>query len=238
MHILVVDIGGTNVKVWKTGESDKLKIPSGKEFTPQKLVEGLREASADWAFDRVSIGYPGEIVNGRPVSEPLNLGGGWVDFDFSHALACPVRMMNDACMQALGSYDGGRMLYIGLGTGMGTTFIIDGKIVPLALGHLKFSDGETFDHFLSRNGLELHGTKRWRKAVFEAAAILKKAFFADYVVLGGGNAKKLEELPEGCRAGGNHNAYFGGLRMWEDAKVVESLEAPPLSVFPDPAKQA
>jgi hypothetical protein len=147
-------------------------------------------------------------------------------------------MMNDACMQALGSYDGGRMLYIGLGTGMGTALIIDGKIVPLALGHLKFSDGETFDYFLGRKGLELHGQKRWRRAVFDAAEILQRAFLADYVVLGGGNAKKLEELPEGCRSGGNHNAYFGGLRMWEDAKVVESLEAPPLAVFPDSAKQA
>ena len=235
MHILVVDIGGTNVKVWKTGEADKLKIPSGKGFTPQVLVDEVRKASTDWSFDRVSIGYPGDIVNGRPAADPYNLGPGWVEFDFAKAFDCPVRMMNDACMQALGSYDGGRMLYIGLGTSMGTTFIIDGKIVPLALGHLKFSDGESFEHFLGRKGLELHGPKRWRRAVFEAAAILKTAFHADYVMLGGGNAKKLEELPEGCRSGGNHNAYFGGLRMWEDAKAIE---APPLTVFPEAEQHA
>ena len=140
--------------------------------------------------------------------------------------------MNDACMQALGSYEGGRMLYIGLGTSMGTTFIIDGKIVPLALGHLKFSDGESFEHFLSRKGLELRGAKRWRRAVLEAAETLKTAFLADYVVLGGGNAKKLEDLPEGLRRGGNHNAYFGGLRMWEDGQAAD---APPLTVFPEAA---
>jgi len=235
MNILVVDIGGTNAKVWKTGEADKLKVPSGKDFTPEKLVAEVREASSDWAFDRISIGYPGDVIQGRPAADPYNLGTGWVDFDFTKAFNCPVRIMNDACMQALGSYEGGRMLYIGLGTSMGTTYIIDGKIVPLALGHLKFSDGQTFEHFLGRKGMELHGNKRWRRAVFEAAEILKTAFLADYIVLGGGNAKKLDELPEGCRRGGNHNAYFGGLRMWEDAKAAE---APPLTVFPELDKQA
>jgi len=234
MHILVLDIGGTNVKVWKTGETDKVKVPSGKGFTPKKLVDQVKEASTDWAFDRVSIGYPGQVQNGRPVAEPYNLGEGWVDFDYAGAFACPVRIMNDACMQALGSYDGGRMLYIGLGTSMGTTFITEGKIVPLALGHLKFQDGESFEHFLGRKGLELRGEKRWRRAVIEAAETLKAAFLADYVVLGGGNAKKLEDLPEGIRRGGNHNAYFGGLRMWEDAKPAS---APPLTVFPDTAQQ-
>jgi hypothetical protein len=234
MNVLVVDIGGTNVKVWKTGEADKQKVPSGKDFTPEQLVERVRETSRDWAFDRVSIGYPGQVRNGRPVEDPYNLGSGWVEFDFAKAFECPVRLMNDAAMQALGSYDGGRMLYIGLGTSMGTTFISDGKIVPLALGHLKFSDGETFEHFLGRKGMELHGNKRWRRAVGEAASVLKSAFLADYVVLGGGNAKKLEELPEGCRLGSNTNAYFGGLRMWEDAKS----ESPPLSVYPEVATQA
>ncbi len=235
MQILVVDIGGTNVKVWKTGESDKVKVPSGKKFTPQELVQSLREASADWDFDRVSIGFPGDVLNGRHFSDPLNLGPGWVEFDFAQAFGCPVRIMNDACMQALGSYDGGRMLYLGLGTGIGTTYIIDGKIVPLALGHLPLLAGETFDQRLSRKGLELHGTKRWRRAVIEAAEMLKAAFLADYVVLGGGNAKKLEDLPEGCRRGGNHNAYFGGLRMWEDG---QSAESPPLTVYPETAAKA
>ena len=241
MNTLVIDIGGTNVKLWKTGEGDKVKFPSGKDLTPQGLVGGAREAATGWAFNRVSIGYPGDVLHGRPTAEPYNLGNGWVEFDFAAAFGCPVRIMNDACMQALGSYEGGRMLYLGLGTGLGTTFITDGKIVPLALGHLNFCRGESFDYYLSRKGLELHGVKRWRRAVFESAAMLKTAFVADYVVLGGGNAKKLEELPEGCRRGGNQNAYFGGLRMWEDAAAPPAAapaESPALAVFPEPTAAA
>lgn len=226
MHILVVDIGGTNIKFWRTGETDKRKFPSGKEMTPEMLIAHVKENLDDWVYDRVSIGYPGQVMNGHPLDEPYNLANGWVGFDYAHAFGCPVRIMNDAAMQALGSYEGGRMLYLGLGTGMGTTFIIDGKIVPLALGHLKFCE-ETFNHYLSRKGLELHGSKRWRSAVAEAAVSLKEAFIADYVVLGGGNSKKLEELPEGCRRGSNTNAYFGGLKMWEE----ENKHVAPLAVF-------
>src|SRR5262245_56679168 len=137
MHILVIDIGGTNVKVWKTGESDKVKVPSGKKLTPDQLVKEVQEVTADWMYERVSVGYPGDVRNGHPSAEPWNLGDGWVDFDYANAFGCPVRIMNDACMQALGSYEGGRMLYLGLGTSLGCTFIIDGTIVPLALGHLK-----------------------------------------------------------------------------------------------------
>jgi predicted NBD/HSP70 family sugar kinase len=229
MNILVIDIGGTHVKIWKTEEAEKTKLPSGKDLTPQLLMKGIKEATADWPIDRVSIGYPGEIRNGRPVAEPYNLAPGWVEFDFAHEFHCPVRMMNDACMQALGSYEGGRMLYLGLGTGVGTVFIIDGVIVPLALGHLKLWENETFDHYLSRAGLNRHGKKRWRQAVAEAVALLKPAFFADYVVLGGGNADEIKELPEGCRRGGNHNAYFGGLRMWEDQPAGA---APTFAVVP------
>lgn len=229
MNILVVDIGGTNVKVWKTGESDKLKIPSGKSLDPCQLLTEIRKLTADWTFERVSIGYPGKVVNGRPVADPYNLAPGWVEFDYASAFAVPVRIMNDACMQALGSYEGGRMLYLGLGTSLGTTFVMNHQIVPLALGHLPFHGGESFEHHLSRKGLELHGAKGWRRAVGEAAVALREAFLADYVVLGGGNAKKLEELPEACRRGGNHNAYFGGVRMWEDAN---ERNAPTLGVFP------
>jgi polyphosphate glucokinase len=220
VNILVVDIGGTNVKIWKTGEADKAKIPSGKTLTPAALVEGVSKAAAGWAFDRVSIGYPGEVRNGVPSADPYNLAPGWVDFDYASTFKVPVRIMNDACMQALGSYEGGRMLYLGLGTSLGTTFILDNQIVPLALGHLKFKQKESFEHFLSRKGLETYGSKRWRELVAEAATTLRYAFFADYIVLGGGNAKKLRELPEHCRRGSNHNAYFGGLRMWEDLKQV------------------
>jgi predicted NBD/HSP70 family sugar kinase len=216
MNTLVLDIGGTHVKIWKTDEAEKAKFPSGKDLTPDALMEGVRQITKDWPVERVSIGYPGDIRNGRPVAEPLNLGSGWVEFDFPHALGCPVRIMNDACMQALGSYEGGKMLYLGFGTGVGSAFISDGVIVPLAVGHLKLWEGETFDHYLSRDGLVRHGKKRWRQAVVEATAMLKNLLFADYVVLGGGNADEIKELPEDCRRGGNHNAYFGGLRMWDD----------------------
>lgn len=217
MNILVIDIGGTNVKIWKTEEAEKQKFASGKDLTPGALMKGVKEVTEDWKIDRVSIGFPGQLHNGKPIAEPYNLGDGWVDFDFERNFDAPVRIMNDAAMQALGSYEGGKMLYMGLGTSIGTCFITNGVIVPLALGHLKLWEGETFEHFLCRAGIKRYGKKRWRQAVAEVAAILKEAFFADYVVLGGGNVDEIKELPEGCRRGGNHNAYFGGLRMWEDA---------------------
>jgi len=217
MNILVIDIGGTNVKIWTSGEEEKLKFPSGKTLTPTGLIEKVREATADWQIDRFSSGYPGEVRNGRPVAEPWNLDSGWVDFDYAADFKCPVRIMNDACMQALGSYEGGRMLYLGLGTSIGCAFINDGTIVPLALGHLALHGKETLEACVNRAALEMD-LDRWRKRVAEAALAFKSAFHAEYVVLGGGNAKKLDELPEGCRRGGNHNAYFGGLRMWEDVK--------------------
>jgi len=230
MNTLVIDIGGTNVKVWKTDENDKVKIPSGKELTPKKLTEQLASIMDGWTYQRISIGYPGEIMHGKPIAEPWNLASGWVDFDYAKEFGCPVRLMNDACMQALGSFDGGRMLYLGFGTGIGTSFIKEGVIIPLAIGHMKFCRGESFDHYLSRKGLEMYGVKRWRRAVSEAVAVLKPAFLADYVVLGGGNAKKIKELPADCRRGDNYNAYIGGLRIWEDEKA----EGPPvLSVVSD-----
>jgi predicted NBD/HSP70 family sugar kinase len=226
MNTLVIDIGGTNVKLWRTGEPQKLKLDSGKDMTPVALVEGVKKALDGWSYERVSIGYPGEMLNGQPAAEPYNLGEGWVGFDYAKAFDAPVKIMNDACMQALGSYEGGRMLFIGLGTSMGTVFMIEGKIVPLALGHLRFHRGESFEHYLSRKGLERYGVKGWRHAVSEAATILKAAFLADYVVLGGGNAKKLKDLPDGCRRGANEMAYLGGVRMWEPLE-----ETPNLSVY-------
>jgi predicted NBD/HSP70 family sugar kinase len=218
MNILVIDIGGTNVKIWTSGEDEKLKFPSGKSLTPELLIEKVHEVTDDWKFDRVSIGYPGDVIHGHPVADPLNLGDGWVDFDYAAAFKCPVRIMNDACMQALGSYDGGRMLYLGLGTSIGCAFIIEGTIVPLALGHLPLHGKDTVEECLNRAALE-DNLERWKRRVAEAAIAFKAAFEAEYVVIGGGNAKKLEEMPEGCRRGGNHNAYFGGLRMWEDVKA-------------------
>jgi predicted NBD/HSP70 family sugar kinase len=218
MNILVLDIGGTNAKIWATGEADKVKVPSGNKLTPTELIEEVNSVSTEWKYDRVSIGFPGEVRHGHPVAEPFNLGEGWVNFDYAAAFKCPVRIMNDACMQALGSYEGGRMLYLGLGTSIGSVFILDGTIVPLAVGHLLLGNGKTFEANVNRAALEAD-EKKWIKHVTETVALLKPAFFADYVVLGGGNSKKVEVLPDGCRRGGNHNAYFGGLRMWEDVKT-------------------
>jgi len=224
MNTLVIDIGGTNVKVWKTGENDSKKFPSGKKLTPRRFMDKIHAMTAKVRFDRVSIGYPGEVRNGRLIAEPWNLGPGWLDFDWSSAFPCPMQIMNDACMQALGSYSGDRMLYLGLGTSIGTVFITDGTIVPLALGHLTFREGKDFDHFLGRKGLKLYSKKAWRQRVFQAGETLKAAFHADYVVFGGGNAKTLGTLPEGFLMGGNHNAYFGGLRMWEGAQEQKATD--------------
>jgi len=217
MNILVIDIGGTNVKIWTTGETEKLKIPSGKSLTPERMIEKIHEVTADWHVDRVSLGYPGEVRNGQPVADPYNLGPGWVGFDFASAFNCQVRIMNDACMQALGSYEGGRMLYLGLGTSIGCAFIIEGTIVPLALGHLILHGKDSVEDCLNRAAMDAN-VERWQRRVAEAAKVFKAAFLAEYVVLGGGNVKKLESLPENCRRGGNQNAYFGGLRLWEDLK--------------------
>jgi len=216
MKTLVIDIGGTNVKIWTADGTDTVKCSSGKEMTPTRFVADVKGVINEWSFDRISIGYAGHVVNGRPAADPINLAPGWVAFDWSTAFDCPLRIINDACMQALGSYEGGRMLYLGLGTGVGTAFIIDGVIVPLALGHLLVRKGATIDERVNRQGLKRLGLKRWKKAVIEAGHSLKDAFFADYVVFGGGNAKNLGALPEGFRMGGNQNAYFGGLRLWDD----------------------
>lgn len=216
MNLLVLDIGGNNVKIWRTGFADKLKVPSGRDFTPQMMVKRVKEAIGDWEYHRVSIGYPGHVINGRPVKEPYNLGDGWVDFDYETAFGRPLRIMNDSAMQALGSYEGGRMLYLGLGTGFGTALVIDGHLVPLELGHLLLTPEYTFEASIGRIGLEELGEKRWQKMVSLAVEALQPAFLADYVVLGGGNVKKIEELPEGCRRGGNERAFLGGVRMWDD----------------------
>ncbi len=221
-NILVIDIGGTNVKLWHPESEEKFKFPSGKTLQPERLVEQTRRLLERRRFDRVSIGYPGEVIAGRPVKDPYNLGPGWTRFDFAEAFRCPVRWMNDACMQALGSYQGGRMLYLGLGTGVGTTFMSEGRTVPLALGHLRFTKRLTLDAALSRRGLKRFGPRRWGDFVTRAADALRQAFLADYVVLGGGNAKKLPAIPPHCRRGSNFNAYLGGLRMWGDQAPAES----------------
>jgi polyphosphate glucokinase len=224
MKVLVLDIGGRNVKVWPAPAADKLKIESGKGLTPRSMLSQLKNMLHGMTFDRVSMGYPGEINYGRITKDPYNLGSGWVDFDFDDAFGCPVRVMNDACMQALGAFDGGKMLYLGLGTSIGTALVLDGKVISLALGHLLLNNSQTFEEVLSRAGLKKYGLADWSAGVLHAVQILKNAFLVDYVMLGGGNAKKLDTLPAGSRLGGNFHAYIGGLRMWEDGHIIEHAQ--------------
>jgi polyphosphate glucokinase len=215
MKILVIDVGGTNVKVKATDQNEVRKSPSGREMTAQQMVHVVQELVKDWPYDNVTIGYPGPVAHEKILKEPANLGHGWVDFDFTAAFGKPTKLINDAAMQALGSYEGGRMLFLGLGTGLGNTLIIDGVIAPMELGHLPYKKNRSFEDYVGNHGLERMGKKKWHQAVFDVVEKLKAALIADYVVLGGGNAKKLKELPEGCRLGNNENAFIGGFRLWQ-----------------------
>jgi len=212
--ILVIDIGGTHVKLLATGQVAPRKIASGKNFTPARLLEEVREATADWDYDGVSIGYPGFVGAGGPQSEPGNLGTGWVGFDFAAAFERPVRIINDAAMQALGTYDGGRMLFLGLGTGIGSTLIADSVVVPLELGQIPFREKQTVSAQLGRAGLTAMGKRAWRKRLVQFIEALKASFNVDYIVLGGGNAKQLGKLPSNTRLGHNLAAFRGGFRLW------------------------
>jgi hypothetical protein len=215
MRVLVIDIGGNNVKVAVPGRYDVVKVPSGSGLTAEQMVAGVRGAVAGWKFDVVSVGYPGPVTNGRPAEEPVNLGGGWVDFDYDAAFGRSVRFINDAAMQALGSYEGGRMLFLGLGTGLGSALVVDGVVVPLELAHLPFRKGRSFEQSIGKAALDRLGKRRWRANVTEITAMLKHAMQADYVLLGGGNVKALREVPDGARLGANANAMLGGVRLWE-----------------------
>jgi polyphosphate glucokinase len=214
-RVLVVDVGGTNVKLLATGQKEPRKIPSGTEMTSSKMVRVVKDSVRDWKFDCISLGYPGPIINGHPLREPHNLGGGWVGFNFSKAFGCPVKIINDAAMQALGSYKGGRMLFLGLGTGLGSAMVVEGALEPMELAHLVYKHEKTYEDYLGLRGLERLGKKRWRRHVAEVVEKLKVALEADYVVLGGGNSKKLKKLPPGARLGSNENAFLGGFRLWE-----------------------
>jgi len=213
--VLVVDIGGTKVKILLTGKTKPRKTTSGPEFTPERLIQLVRTLEPDWKFDAVSIGFPGLVGTEGPKSEPGNLGPGWVGFDFGSALNVPVKIINDAVMQALGSYDKGRMLFVGLGTGIGSALIADHLIVPLELGHLRFDAKRTINDVLNRAALTRLGKKVWRRCVDEIVPMLLRAFVADYIVLGGGNAKNIKEPPVGARLGHNRAAFRGGFRLWE-----------------------
>src|SRR5207247_2142506 len=214
LKVLVIYVGGTHVKVLASGHKRHLEIPSGPDMTAKKMVDEVRKATAGWKYDAVSIGYPGPVLHGRPLSEPHNLGRGWVGFDFRKAFGRPVKTINDAAMQALGSYRRGRMLFLGLGTGLGSALIVDGVLEPMELGHLPYKKGHTFEDYVGIRGLERHGKKRWLTYVLDVIARLRAALEPDEVVIGGGNAAKLEALPPGTRLVDNANAFVGGLRLW------------------------
>jgi polyphosphate glucokinase len=213
--VLVIDVGGTNIKLLATGQKEPRKIPSGPTMTAGKMVRVVKACVKDWKFDRVSLGYPGPIINGHALREPHNLGSGWMKINFSKAFGCPVKVLNDAAMQALGSYKGGRMLFLGLGTGLGSAMIVNGNLEPMELAHLAYKKGKTYEDYLGLRGLERLGKKKWRLQVARISKKLRAALEADYVVLGGGNSKKLKKLPAGARLGSNENAFLGGFRMWE-----------------------
>ena len=215
--ILVVDVGGTHVKALASGQKEPVKILSGPKMTAKKMVKVVREAAKNWNYSVVSIGYPGPVVHGHPLSEPHNLGGGWVGFDFRKAFGRPVKIVNDAAMQALGIYRGGRMLFLGLGTGLGSAMIVNGILAPMEVAHLPYKKGRTYEDYLGIRGLKRMGKKKWRRYVARIAEELKAALEADYVVLGGGNARLLKTLPPGCRLGNNSTAFIGGFRLWNDA---------------------
>jgi polyphosphate glucokinase len=214
MNVLVVDIGGTNVKILVTGQAELRKFPSGPKMTPQQMVSGVKEVAKDWTYDVVSIGYPGLLHRGRIVSEPHNLAAGWVRFDFEVAFDCPVKLLNDAAMQALGSYKGGTLLFLGLGTGLGSALVVEGMVIPMELGHLSYRR-RTYEDHIGNRGLKRLGKKKWSQHVAYGVARLSEAVHPDDIVLGGGNAKKLRKLPPGCRLGDNANAFLGGFRLWD-----------------------
>jgi predicted NBD/HSP70 family sugar kinase len=216
MKVLVIDVGGTHVKLLATGVKEPRKVVSSPTLTPEEMVQAVRDDVSDWDYEAVSIGYPGPVRHGKPALEPFNLGSGWVGFDFAAALGHPVRILNDAAMQALGSYEGGRMLFLGLGTGLGSALIAEKVIVALELAHLPYRKGRTFEDYLGKRGLGRLGRKKWQRHVEEVVKRLGDAFVIDSVVLGGGNVKKLRHLPAGVRLGDNTNAFLGGIRMWED----------------------
>ena len=215
MKVLVIDVGGTHVKVLASGEREPRKFESGPKLTAQQMVRGVKGVVGDWKYDVVSIGFPGPVLRNRPVTEPWNLGKGWVGFDFREAFRCPVKLVNDAAMQGLGSYRRGKMLFLGLGTGLGSAMVVDGIVEPMELGHLPYKKG-TYESYVGNAALLKQGKKKWRRHVADVVSRLVAALEPDEVVLGGGNAKELKELPLKCRLGDNRNAFLGGFRLWDE----------------------
>ncbi len=221
LKVLAIDIGGTHVKVMCSTGSEERKADSGLQMTAAKMAAAVKEMAHDWEYDVVAMGYPGPVLHGKIAREPHNLGAGWVKYDFAQAFGKPTKIINDAAMQALGSYDGGRMLFLGLGTGLGTALVVDGIVEPLEMGHLPYKKGRTYEDYVGVAGLERLGKKRWRKQVLKVTEELSAALEPDYVVLGGGNAKFLKEIPANCRLGNNANAFLGGFRLWQNAGTTK-----------------
>jgi predicted NBD/HSP70 family sugar kinase len=223
-RILVIDVGGTHVKAAFSNRPGEVRIPSGPSMDPKKMVRKLKGRLKGKGYDVVAMGYPGIVVHGRILREPHNLGSGWVGFGFEKAFGHPTRIINDAAMQALGSYEGGRMLFLGLGTGLGTAMIVQGRLEPMELAHLLYRKGRTFEEVVGEAGLKRLGRKRWQKEVFAIVGLLAAALEPDYVVLGGGNARKLKALPPKARLGDNRNAFLGGIRLWEKRRGAGKSE--------------
>jgi polyphosphate glucokinase len=214
VKVLAIDVGGSHVKILATGRRTKREAVSGPTMTAQQMVDNVKELAKGWDYDVVSIGYPGPVVHNKPVLEPANLGQGWCGFDFAAAFRCPVKVVNDALMQAIGAYEGGKMLFLGLGTGLGSAMIVDNVAQPLELAHMPYKKGRTFEDYVGERGFEKRGKKRWTKDVFDVVEKLKAALQPDYVVIGGGNVKRLDELPPDTRRGDNADAFPGGFRLW------------------------
>ena len=223
MKVLVIDIGGTNIKVASTDQRVPIKIASGPHMDAEQMVKQVLNATEDWSYDRISIGYPGPVQHDRPLAEPHNLAKGWLDFPYQKALSKPFRFINDAAMQALGGYKGGRMLFLGTGTGLGSAMVFDGVVIPLELAHLPYKKGLTYEEYIGLAGLERRGKRRWRASVLDVVARLKAAMVCDYVLLGGGNAKLMKDLPPGVLLGANSDAVDGGLKLWQNDQPTTPL---------------
>jgi len=216
-RILAVDVGGTHVKIMRSPHSERREFVSGRALTARQMVGQVLKLAGDWEYDLVAMGYPGPVIHNRPLAEPHNLGKGWVGFDYGKAFKRPVQIVNDAAMQALGSYEGGRMLFLGLGTGLGSAMIVDGVLQPMELAHLEYRHGKTFEDYLGLEGLKRRGARKWRETVADVVERLSAALEPDYIVIGGGNAEKLTKLPPKARLGDNDNAFVGGFRLWQQA---------------------
>jgi polyphosphate glucokinase len=227
MNVLVVDIGGTNIKVASTDNRVPIKIPSGPHLTAKMMVDDVIAATRNWNYDCITLGYPGPVKDDEPMTEPHNLAPGWVDFKYAEAFKKPYIFMNDAAMQALGGYKGGRMLFLGTGTGLGSALIVDGKVISLELAHLPYKKGLTYEDYIGVDGLERRGKKKWRKSVMDIVERLQAAMVCDYVLLGGGNAKLMKNLPPHVILGANSNAIAGGIKVWDDPKLYDEKAVSP-----------